>query len=88
MPMVEDRRPAQRLGQEAWGQMGCVRLAMSQYADIGNYLAVSPLEAGSQRIQVSKALNNVGLRTHETVHGATLVESLGVRVDGLQGRVT
>lgn len=65
-----------------------MRQAMLLYAGNGNYMAVSPQEADSQRMKVSQALNSVGLRTHETVHGATLVESLGVRIDGLQGRVS
>ena len=52
------------------------------YADNANHIATTSDIVDSNRLTVSKVLNDSGLDTHEVISGSTLVECLGVRVDG------
>ena len=81
--LVKDRRPAVRMGRAG----GECRSAMLIYADNNNHLGVDLSQVSRDQERVMEELHRHGLATHDIVHGCSLCESLGVRVDGLNGKV-
>ena len=82
-PVVRDRRPPPRLGGEAPSHQS----GMLIYADNCNHLGVCSARVDSDQQRVREALHGHGLDTHDVIHSCQIVESLGVRVDGLCGKV-
>ena len=82
-PLIRDRLPMQRIG----GASGS-NDAMLIYADNNNHVGVDRESVNQQHHAMLKALDSHGLATHDLVEATTLAESLGVRIDGLGGRVT
>ncbi|CAE7299586.1 UPF1 [Symbiodinium sp. CCMP2592] len=81
--LVKDRRPAVRMGRAD----GECQTAMLIYADNNNHLGVDLGQVDRDQERVMEELHRHGLATHDIVHGCSLCESLGVRVDGLNGKV-
>lgn len=82
-PLVRDRSSMEKIG----GVGGCSD-AMLTYADNNNHIGIDRDSVNQQHHAMLKALDSHGLATHDLVEASTLAESLGVRIDGLGGRVT
>jgi len=57
------------------------------YADNNNHLGLSRQQVSRDHQSMIAALHEKGLDTHDILEPSTLAESLGVRVDGMSGRV-
>ena len=83
VPVAVDRRPAPTLTPQARAES-----AMMIYADNNNHVALSSKRVSSdQKIMMDK-LHEHGLATHDITEASHIAESLGVRIDGLAGRIT
>ena len=67
---------------------GEVKKAMLIYADNNNHLGVNQQEVQEEYQSMLSSLASHGLDTHDLVEPVTLGESLGIRIDGLNGRTT
>ncbi|CAJ1446249.1 unnamed protein product, partial [Effrenium voratum] len=85
VPLLRDRFAAPVLGGDAG--RGEHATAMLIYADNNNHLGVCRDRVLADQQRVMTALHAHGLDTHEEVEGVTLVESLGVRINGMSGTV-
>ena len=57
------------------------------YADNCNRLGTCRAAVDDDQTKVREALHSYGLDTHDVIESSGIVESLGVRVDGLGGKV-
>ena len=83
-PILLDRRAAPRLGT----LKGSVASSMLIYADNNNHIGVESSVVNRDQQVMLEELHKHGLDTHEEMEANTLIESLGVRVNGLVGQVT
>lgn len=83
VPFLKDRTRAPRLGTEP----GSVGTAMLIYADNNNHLGIAADTVDREQQQMITALHSKNLATHDITNASTLAESLGVRIDGLGGKV-
>ena len=81
---VRDREPAPLLGRKGIGDMSEACLI---YADNHNHLGIDREQVHRAQQDMIKALHSHGLDTHDLVESTPLCESLGVRIDGLEGSV-
>ncbi|CAE7736810.1 unnamed protein product [Symbiodinium sp. CCMP2592] len=82
-PVVRDRRPPPRIGCED----GEHTSAMLIYADNCNHLGIDRIQVDDEQARVREELRKHGLDTHDVISGSLMVESLGVRIDGMCGKV-
>lgn len=83
-PILLDRRAAPRLGT----LKGSVASSMLIYADNNNHIGVESSVVNRDQQVMLEELHKHGLDTHEEMDANTLIESLGVPVNGLVGQVT
>ncbi|CAE7368091.1 unnamed protein product [Symbiodinium pilosum] len=83
VPVIRDRRPPPLLHAGGGGHES----AMLIYADNCNHLGTCRTVVNRDQVRVREALHSYGLDTHDVVECSEIVESLGVRVNGLSGKV-
>ena len=83
-PPLVDRKEAPVIG-DGENQ---VRTAVMIYADNANHIGNSRDEVSSDQQKLLATLHEHGLDTHDLLDSSVLAESLGVRIDGVAGRVT
>ena len=79
--IIKDRTP--QLSSDISGSS----TALLIYADNNNHVGVSKAQVRRDQDAVMKALHARGLDMHDVTEAASLSESLGVRIDGLDGKV-
>ena len=83
VPVATDRRPPPVLSAEAGSDS-----AMMIYADNNNHIGVKSESVACEQKAMMDRLHEHGLATHDITEASGIAESLGVRVDGLSGRIT
>ena len=83
-PLMRDRELLNPLGRG----VGCSEKAILVYADNANRLGIDAESVNADHKVMVESLEQHGLSTHDIVEASTLAESLGIRIDGLRGRIT
>lgn len=83
VPLLQDQRPAPQLGRGH----GHHRSSMLIYADNNNHLGIDKHGLDVEQQVMMDKLHHYNLDTHDITNGSMLAESLGVRIDGLNGMV-
>ena len=58
------------------------------YADNNNHISIKSTRVATEQKLMMDRLHEHGLATHDITEASSIAESLGVRVDGLSGRIT
>lgn len=83
VPQLRDRRAAPKLGRGEGSSTSAVMI----YADNANHFGVDREVVSKEQAELMHVLHSNNLDTHDIVESCNLAESLGVRIDGIGGKV-
>ena len=83
VPQLRDRRSAPKLGRGEGSSVSAVMI----YADNANHFGIDRGRVSKEQAELMKVLHTNNLDTHDIVDSCNLAESLGVRIDGIGGKV-